>query len=142
MAMPLCVFCVLCVCVLVCVCWCWCVTLTLPLPLLSPCVRSRRARVYRHHARECYHRRVPPHTVKFFECTHGGFQRATPHRTHTPRPRRHTQLNAARTHIITRRQGQRETDRDTETDRERERRQRERQDKTRKEKTRQEGKRR
>ena len=53
-----------------CWCWCWCVTListsTLSTPLLSPCVRAKRPRVYRHHARK------------------------TPHRTHTPRPQKHT----------------------------------------------------
>ena len=53
-----------------CWCWCWCVTListsTLSKPLLSPCVRAKRPRVYRHHARK------------------------TPHRTHTPRPQKHT----------------------------------------------------
>ena len=39
-----------------------------------PCVRSKRPRVYRHHARMCYHMRAwCRYTRGRFESTHGGF---------------------------------------------------------------------
>ena len=127
-----------CVCVCVCWCWCWCVTLTSSSPLLSPCVRSKRRpcahskrpRVYRQHARKCYHMQAwCRHIRGRFECTHGGFQRATPHhRTHHTD---HTPHHNTR-HNNTRRQRQTGTDRDRERQRETEsdrRREKERHDK-------------
>ena len=103
----LCVVCavgVQCVGVGVCVwCCCWCVTListsTLSAPLLSPCVRSKRLpcvhskrpRVYRHHARKCYHLRASCRYTRGRIETRGfSACHTTPHRTHTPRPQKHT----------------------------------------------------
>ena len=66
-----------------------------------------------------------------FECTHGGFQRATPRRTHTPRPKRHT-------HKTQQPPPQQHTETGTESDRQDKTRQdKTRQDKTRQDKTRQ-----
>ena len=97
-----------------------------PPPPLSPCVRSKRTpcahstrpRVYWHHARKCYHMRAwCRYTRGRFERTHGDFQRATPHRTHTPRPQRHTRHNNH--HNNTRRQGQTGTKIDRDRERQR-----------------------
>ena len=125
----------------------------------SPCVRSKRPRVYRHHAHilklMCAWCR---HTRGRFECTHGGvfesthgffskfFQRAathththtqTPHTPTTPRPQRHTPHNT--THNITRRPRERQRERQRKKtekeDRERET-EKEGQDKRRRHKTR------
>ena len=43
----------------------------------SPCVRSTRPRVYRHHAHMCFN------MCAWCRHTRGRFERATPHRTHT-----------------------------------------------------------
>ena len=111
----------------VCWCWCWCVTLTaLPCPHSSPCV-------YVQNTSRVYIRNVPVCTcttpTSVTTCgrgagTHGdvlnvhtrGFQRATPHRTHTPRPQRHTHKTTTTTTTITT-----HGDRDRETERHRER---------------------
>ena len=107
--MPPCVFCVVCcafvrcaLCVLL-VCSVWvfvCVGVGVgvgvggtpppppPPPLFSPsvrskrslCVHSKRPRVYRHHARKCYHMRAwCRYTRGRFECTHRVF--SVPHHT-------------------------------------------------------------
>ena len=49
----------------------------------SPCVRSKRPRVYRHYAHMCFNMCAwYRYTRGRFECTNGGrFERATPHRT-------------------------------------------------------------
>ena len=99
----------------------------------SPCVHSKRPRVYQHHAAWCRC------TRRRSECTHGVFQRATPHRTHTQRPQRHTHKTQQQPPPQHRdRQGQRVTERD----RDRRQRKRDRERETRQDKTRQEGKRR
>ena len=120
----------------------------------SPCVRSKRPHVYRHHAHMLKHMCAwCPYTRGRFECTPGDVFEST-HRffhvcsacrnTHrqtkhtprpptTPRPQRHTPHNT--THNITRRQRDRE--RETETERDKTRRQEkmkeDRRDKTREE---------
>ena len=108
-----------------------------PPPLLPPpCAHSKRTRVYRHHARKCYHMRACcRYTRGRFECTHGGFQRATPHHTHTPRPQRHTRHTRTTTTDIARETGTRQEDRDKREDetRRQEKMKEERQDKTREE---------
>ena len=84
------------------------------------CAHSKRPRVYRHHSRKCYHMRAwCRYTRGRFECTHGGFQRATPHHTHTPRPQRHTHTHDTTTTTTTTHgdrdrqgQGQRETEKE------------------------------
>ena len=109
----------------VCWCWCWCVTLTLLHSTTS------LPRVYIQNVSVCTG--TTPASVT--TCGRGAgshgdvlnvhtwfFQRATPHRTHTPRPHRHTQT--APTHNMTRTK---------KTERDRERRQRKR-DKTRQDK--------
>ena len=113
-------------CVLVCVLVlvCHADPLTPSPPLLSPCVRSKRPpcvhskhlRVYPHFTRKCHHMRAWwRYKWGCFECTHGGFQRATPHRTHTPRPQRRTReaQTTTTTHGDRDRQGLRETERET-----------------------------
>ena len=136
----LCVVCVVgvqCVGVGVCVCWCWCwcVTLTLSSRHLSPCVRSKRfsrvfiqnvPSVYRHHARKCYHMRAWwRYTRMITRC----FLCVTPHRTHTPRPQRHT-------HKTQQQPPQQHTETGTERDREREKERQRKTDKRRRDKTR------
>ena len=78
-----------------------------------------------------------------FERTHGGFQRATPHRTHTERPQGHThktQHPPSQQHTETGTERDRERDTEKETRQDKTRRQEkmkeERQDKTREEKRR------
>ena len=124
----------------------------------SPCVHSKRPRVYRHHAHMLKHMCAwCRQTRGRFECTHGGVFESThvffsrffsvPEHTQThtntrptttPRPQRHTP------HNTTRRQRQTETERDKEkrdreretereTERERQRRQKERQGKVKEE---------
>ena len=123
----------------------------------SPCVRSKRPRVYRQHAYTCFNMRAwCRYTRGRIECTHGAvlnlhtgfsafFQRAATHtKTHTHTHQTHTtatnntttttthatQHNTA--HNTTRRQRQRETEKE-DRDRERQRKR----DKTRQDKTRQ-----
>ena len=109
---------------------------------------QERLRVCRHHAHMCFNMCVwCRHTQGRFERTPGGFQRATPHRTDTPRPQRHAQHNTTRQQHtnITWRQGQRQdktrqdkTRQDkTRQDKTRQDKTRQRQDKTRQDKTRQ-----
>ena len=128
-----CNVCVCGVCVGVCRCWCWCVTLNHP-PSSPPTSPSLLPSPPTHPSLRVYVQLPPPPRVYIQNvpvCTgtspasvttcgsgagthgdvvnvHTGFQRATPHRTHTPRPQRHTQHNTASAHNITRRQGQRE----------------------------------
>ena len=101
----------------------------------SPCLDSKRPLVCRQHAHMCFNMcACCRHTQGRFECIHGGvfksthgvFQRATPQRTHTPRPQRHNTTSHG--------------DRDRERDRERKREKRRRKcrDKTRQEKTKEE----
>ena len=104
----------------------------------SPCVRSKRPRVYRHHAHMLKHMCAwCRHTRGRFECTHVDvlnphtgfstfFQRAATHtkntQTHTHTHQTHTTTTNntttttthKTTHNITRRQRQRETERDRE----------------------------
>ena len=99
-----------------------------------PCLYSERSRVCLHHAHMLKHMCAWCwHTRRRFESTHGGFQRATPHRTHThtpqpqPQPQRHTpqptpQTPHALPHTTSHAQHQTETDRErqrkkTETER-------------------------
>ena len=105
----------------------------------SPCVRSKRHRVFRHHAHMCFNMCAwCRYTRGRFESTHGGFFSAcqaaphtTPHKTHT----HHT--NHAHQHATT--HGNRDRDRQrkkTGTERE-EKTEEERQDKRREDKRRQ-----
>ena len=53
--------------------WSWCVGSVWCGTLKASCVHSKRPRVYRHHARKCYHMRAwCPYTRGRFEFTHGG----------------------------------------------------------------------
>ena len=97
-------------------------------PFNPPCVRSKRPRVYRHHAHMCFNMFARcRHTRRRFECTHGDVLHGhtlfsachTTHRTaHTHHNTRHNTNNTTHhnnNHNNTRRQRQRET-----ADRERE----------------------
>ena len=91
-----------------------------------PCVRSKRLRVYRHHAYMFQHVRVVPvytwtfwtYTRARFEWTHGVFTvpQHTPHRTHTT-TQDTTQHNNTTTTQHRDRQRQTETDRDRDRER-------------------------
>ena len=90
----------------------------------SPCVRSKRPRVFRHHAHMCFNMCAwCRYTRGRFESTHGGFfLRARPR--YTPHHTKHThthQTNRTPTRNNTRRQRQRQTETEKE-DRDRERR--------------------
>ena len=66
-----------------------------------PCVRSKRHRVYQHHTHMCLHMwTCCRYTRRRFGCTHGFFQRVTPHTTPqrtAPHTHTHTTTTATAT---------------------------------------------
>ena len=116
----------------------------------SPCVRSKRPRVYRHHAHMFQHMCAwCRHSRRRFQCTHGGVLEANtgfstffsvPQHTHTHTPHQaHTTTTNNTTTTTTRRERERERDRERGTEKERqEKMKEERQDKGREEKRREE----